>query len=194
MPQESNSLDIRLASKLRIYLSGKGVHEEVKRGWYPFRGQHAYFYSPVTDIAVGPFAIYDRLIENYDDLQRKIPQLIGHLESCFRENYQQYGGPVAGNPTYPFADFVGNRNPRCFIAIEIESKSPTRKHKLGSIINAAALGRLGIVVGLDCPTVKLLVRILVYLRFLASVDKPTFKTDNTFVVSIEQIERILEIG
>lgn len=183
---------MRLESILREYLPRKGVHESVERTWYPFKGQHASFYSPVADIAVGPFATQQRLIPRYDELEQRLPELIDDLKSCFRENYNQYGGHFSGTPTYPFTEFEGNENARCFIAIEIESKSPTRKHKMGSIINAAALGRIGIVVGLGEYTVKVLIRILGYLKFLASVDKPTFRANNTFIVSKEQILGILE--
>jgi len=194
MPRQSNRFDITLESILREYLRRKGVLESVERSWYPFKGQHAPFYSPVADIAVGPFATQQRLISRYDDLEQRVPELINDLKSCFRENYNQYGGHFSGTPTYPFTEFEGNENARCFISIEIESKSPTRKHKMGSIVNAAALGRIAIVIGLDEYSVKVLIRILGYLKFLASVNKPTFKANNAFILSKEQILRILEGG
>jgi len=192
MPRESSDFESRLESELRDYLRRKGVHEHVVRGWYPFKGQHASFYSPVTDIAVGPFATQERLIRDYNNLEHRIPDLLNSLKSCFRDNYHKHGGHFPGSPTYPFTEFEGNENARCFIAIEIESKNPTRKHKMGSIINAASLGRIGIVVGLDEYTERVLIRILGYLKFLASVGKPTFRAGNTFIVDKEQFLRILD--
>lgn len=191
MEVTSREFESPLQSLLRAYLGRKHITEEVVRSWYPFRSQHASFYSPITDIAVGPFAVTEILISEYNRLQERIQDLIDDLESCFRENYNQYGGHFPQIPDYPFTDFIGNENARCFIAIEIESKSPTRKHKMGSIINASALGRVGIVIGMDEYTVKVMIRILGYLKFLASVEKPTFKPDNIFIVSKDQIIRIL---
>lgn len=191
MPETSREFERRLETILRTYLRRKNIHEDVMRSWYPFRGQHASFYSPITDIAVGPFAIEDRLISEYNDFQERIPDLIDDLTSCFRDNYNQYGGHYPGIPSYPFSNFQGNENARCLIAVEIESKNTTRKHKMGSIVNASALGRVGIVVGMDDYSLKVLIRILGYLKFLASVEKPTFKPDNVFIVSRDQILRIL---
>ena len=192
MPSSSKDVEIRLETIFRTYLRRNGVAESVKRSWYPFKGQYAPFYTPITDIAIGPFATEERLISRYNDLELSVPELIGELKSCFRENWDRYREHYPAIVAYPFTDFVGNENGRCFIAVEIESKSTSRKHKMGSIVNASALGRIGIVVGLDDNTVSALIRILGYLKFLASVEKPTFKADNTFIVTTAQIMRILE--
>lgn len=45
------------------------------------------------------------------------------------------------------ANFDFNPNPRAFVVVEDEINSPTRKHRLGSIINASLLGKVGIVSG-----------------------------------------------
>jgi hypothetical protein len=192
MPHLSRDTEVRLETALRTYLGNKGVTGSVKRGWHPFKGQYAPFYTPITDIAVGPYATRDRLIPQYNDLEASARELIGQLKTGFWENWNYYSERYPGIVAYPFTDFRGNENARCFIAVEIESKSTSRKHKLGSIVNAAALGRVGIVVGLDDDTVSALIRILGYLKFLASVNKPTFDASNTFIMSKAQMLRILE--
>jgi len=192
MPSSSKEIETRFETTLRTYLQTKGVAESVTRSWHPFKGQYAPFYTPITDIAVGPYATRERLISRYDDLETSAQELIGQLKTGFRENWNRYRERYPGIVAFPFTDFVGNRNARCFIAVEVESKSTPRKHKLGSIVNAAALGRIGIVVGLDDDTVRALIRILGYLKFLASVDKPTFNANNTFIISKAQMLRILE--
>ena len=192
MPTSSKNTEIRLKTKLETYLRRNGVTESVKRDWYPFRGQHAPFYTPITDIAVGPFAIEERLISRYNDLEAGVSELIRDLESFFRACFNRYSDRYPAILPYSTTNYAGNENARCFIAVEIESKNTSRKHKLGSILNAAALGRIGIVVGLDDNTVQALIRILGYLKFLASVEKPTFKADNTFIITIAQFLSILE--
>lgn len=192
MPSSSADTEIRLKTALRTYLSAKGVSESVKRGWYPFKGQYVPFYSPVTDIAVGPYAIEEGLILRYDELEASVHELINELRTCYRENWDRYRELYPTIVAYPPTEFMGNENARCFIAVEVESKSTTGKHKLGSIVNAAALGRIGIIVGLDDDIVRALIRILGYLKFLASVRKPTFNANNTFIISETQMLRILE--
>jgi hypothetical protein len=58
-----------------------------------------------------------------------------------------------------------NENPRCYLAIEHENKTST-KHRLGSLINAGAIGKMGIVVASDSKVYASYDRILNYLDFL----------------------------
>lgn len=53
---------------------------------------------------------------------------------------------------------VPNSNPRCFVAIELE-RSTGPKHRMGSIINAGAVGKIGIVIGLGDSAYRSLKRI-----------------------------------
>lgn len=78
-----------------------------------------------------------------------------------------------------------NGNARCFLAIEIENKV-SRKHLLGGMINAAALGHLGIYVGWSDVMVRAMLRARRYLHFLQSVGKPTMPVGNLLVLSREQ--------
>jgi hypothetical protein len=66
-------------------------------------------------------------------------------------------------------DLIFNINPRCFLAIEIERET-SEKHVLGGIINASALGKVGIIVTKD-EKYQSAMRIRRYLRFLVAVGK-----------------------
>ncbi len=192
MPLSHRHFERRLEIALTEYLLRHDVLEHVVRNWYPFKGQQAAFYTPITDIAVGPFAVRERLIPQYDGLEDRIIELSSELESSVRASFRSYTNRFPAMLPYSTVSFAGNNNARCFIAVEIESKKTSKKHKMGSIVNAAALGRIGIVVGLDDDAVRALIRVLGYLKFLASVEKPTFKADNIFIISAAQILRILE--
>jgi hypothetical protein len=192
MPLSHRRFERSLEIALREYLLRRDIREHIVRSWYPFKGQQAAFYTPITDIAVGPFAVRDRLIPQYDGLEERNIELSSDLESCFRASLRSYTDRFPAMLPYSAVRFAGNYNARCFIAVEIESKKTSKKHKMGSIVNAAALGRIGIVVGLDDAAVWALIRVLGYLKFLASVDKPTFKADNIFIISAAQILRVLE--
>ncbi|MBT1704443.1 hypothetical protein KK060_14205 [Fulvivirgaceae bacterium PWU20] len=78
-----------------------------------------------------------------------------------------------------------NPNARCLLAIEIENTS-TKKHIMGSIINAASLDRIGIGIGYCDKAFRAFLRIVNYLGFLRKVEKNTYSTANFFVLSKEQ--------
>jgi hypothetical protein len=83
----------------------------------------------------------------------------------------------------------GNKNPRCFIAIEVE-RSGSKKHMLGDIVNASALGFIGLIVAWDKDVLRHFLRILRYQVFLESVGKGKFKRTNVLVVTRDQMARI----
>jgi hypothetical protein len=61
--------------------------------------------------------------------------------------------------------------------MEIE-ESGSRKHCLGNLVNASALGRVGLLVARNKWTFDIFVRERAYLKFLGDVEKNTFKTAN----------------
>jgi len=63
-----------------------------------------------------------------------------------------------------------NKNPRCFIVIEVENKN-SRKHRLGSLVNASALGKTGIIVASSDRVFTSFVKIRKYLAFLNQAQK-----------------------
>lgn len=143
-------------------------------------------YSPRTDIAVGPFAIgVLRLERTYDDMMNHFSEKIDLMLSAYRENVT---GTNISVPENHDAINRYNQNSRCFIAMEIE-KSGTMKHRLGDVVNACSLGRIGIVVAINDSILKSFLRIGTYFGFLRSKGKPTFRTDNLLVLTKEQFIR-----
>ena len=84
-----------------------------------------------------------------------------------------------------------NFNARCFLAIEIESQN-SKKHMMGSIINASSLGRIGIGIAYNDSAFRTFKRILNYLAFLKRVEKNTYNTANFLLLSKDQFFELLE--
>jgi hypothetical protein len=83
-----------------------------------------------------------------------------------------------------------NENARCFIAVEIENES-SRKHILGGMVNAAALGRLGIIVAWTPEKLRAVLKMRRYLVYLATVGKRTFDPANLFVLTRGQFDQVV---
>jgi hypothetical protein len=153
-------------------------------------------YSPRVDIAVGPFATEGRLISEYNELAKVSRDFIDLCLGNFRDNYSHFGRRFPeGERNIPhdyhsFADISYNRNARCFLAIEIE-KSGRQKHMLGDIVNASALGRIGIILAWDDTVLRSFLRILEYFSFLHEVGKPTFNSRNVIILRKNQFRHIL---
>ena len=90
-----------------------------------------------------------------------------------------------------------NNNPRCFIAIELENKT-TRKHRLGSLINAAALGKIAIIVTANESVLKSFKKLLNYLIYLNEIKKIGWAPRNIILINaddfIEVLRNFIEIG
>jgi hypothetical protein len=116
------------------------IYGEVEIQWRPFRGEGRGIYAPIVDIAVGPFAITRRYIDEYGELLDQTRAFIERLIGKHNENCE------GREENARFEDIRNfNENARCLLCIEIE-ESGTRKHCLGNLVNASALGRIGILV------------------------------------------------
>jgi hypothetical protein len=161
------------------------TYREVVVQWQPFRGEGRRIYAPRVDIAVGPFAIRGRYIEQYGALLDETRAFIDKLVEKHNENvHEREGATHLGK----IRDF--NANARCLLCIEIE-ESGSRKHCLGNLVNVSALGRVGILVARTPKVLRAFVRQREYLRFLAEVGKNTFRTDNALVLTAEQLTECL---
>jgi hypothetical protein len=122
-------------------------------------------YAPRVDIAVGPFNLTPGPQSAIDLLL--IPERIRGL--------------FAGRP--------GNPNPRCLLAIEVIF-SGTSKHVMGDILNAAALGLFGFVVGSDREIDKVK-RNFAYLDTVTQLGKlpPLFR--NVLALSTTDFDQLL---
>ena len=74
--------------------------------------------------------------------------------------------------------------------IEIE-ESGSRKHCLGNLVNASALGRIGVLVARTDKVLRIFIRQRAYLQFLAGVQKNTFKAANALILSATQFDDCL---
>ena len=83
-----------------------------------------------------------------------------------------------------------NRNPRCFLAIEYENKTTT-KHRFGSLLNACAIGCVGIVVTLNDRAYFSYDRIVNYMDFIDVNDKLRIHPTNYIIVTRNIFEGLL---
>jgi hypothetical protein len=84
-----------------------------------------------------------------------------------------------------YSDFETNPNPRCFIAIEIEN-SGSRKHRIGSIVNAFAMGKVGILLARDEKNLTILRSAKDYLDFIHQVGKTQYSPKNILILLYEE--------
>jgi hypothetical protein len=165
---------------------------EVKSEWAAFK-RGGLQYSPRVDIAIGPFNVqgpniahrYDRLVRS-----RKIRSLINQFYSTHTGNIRDHFGNNTEVPTLNRI-LQRNWNSRCLLAIEIENEN-SRKHIMGSLLNAASLGRIGIGIAFNESSFNSFKMIWSYQGFLRDVGKNAYDTTNFLIVTKEQADEILE--
>ncbi len=147
-------------------------------------------YGPRIDIAVGPFATRRQLSEEYDDLMDSSWYFIDEILRSFHQNANE----LEVFPTLTSYRELRclNRNARCFLAIEIEKGNRDLKYLMGSILNAAALGRIGIAVGWDGVKLQELFKLREYLLALKRREKNTLDTTNLIILEKEQLRQAVE--
>jgi hypothetical protein len=182
-----------IADKLTVLLVQQGYESEVKIQWSAFSGHGRRTYSPKVDIAVGPFAVERGYENEYDLMVNSFRRLVDTWIDMFRQNWQSVIGgrywsvsPYSPSGYRDFIEQSANRNARCFIAIEVENKN-SRKHLLGSIINAGALGRVGILVAWREEVLRAAIRIREYFDLLQEAEKRTFNMSDVIVLSRNQL-------
>jgi hypothetical protein len=97
-----------------------------------------------------------------------------------------------GGSSHP-PQLTRNRNARCFLAFEIERGNYASKYLMGSAVNAAALGRIGVFVAWHEDRLKEFLKIREYLLYLGKRRKNTFDTSNLLILSKEQLQQCIEI-
>lgn len=173
---------------LQSKLNGLTIEDE----WTAFRGFNNH-YSPRVDIAVGPFStepgqnqinVYNHLVGR-DDIK-------SFLRSLYDLHVMNIGEEYLNEINIPDFDtlITKNQNARCFLAIEIENEN-SKKHIMGSLINAASLGRVGIGIAYSDKTFRTFIRILNYLGFLKRVEKNTYDTTNFLIIKKDQMTTLL---
>lgn len=165
---------------------------EIFSEWRAFEDT-PYQYSPRVDIAVGPFSIVPGQNKTYEYNQLLQNENVNNfLRMVYDYHIENIGDEWLNEITIPDYDFLvrKNQNARCFLSIEIENTS-TKKHIMGSLVNAASLGRIGIGIAYNDSVKRTFVRIMNYLGFLRRVEKNTYDTTNFLIITKEQIENIL---
>lgn len=178
---------IRIQPLLEAIFSRVKVESE----WIAFQ-QMRYQYSPRVDIAVGPFSTVSGgdKIDEYNFMLKDV-QIRRFLKKIYDYHIENIGNNWQEIELPQFEELIlKNENARCFIAFEIENTS-SKKHIMGSMVNAASLGRIGIGVAYNESVKATFVRILNYLAFLKRVGKNSYDTTNLLIVTAEQLELIL---
>ena len=135
-------------------------------------------YSPRLDYAVGPY-----------NLDRNKEENVGRINSAFRDFQPMIQQLVEeGNGNFAAISHY-NSNPRMFIAIEMEDKT-SRKHRLGGIINASALGKVGILVGANAEVYWSVFKIMSYLEYLRTY-KSVILAPNVIAINRSRFVRVL---
>lgn len=143
-------------------------------------------YSPTTDVSVGPFAIENQFINDYDKIVRDKKDFFESLIKIHNLNL--------GQDEIVF-DFIKNynNNSRCLLAIELENKTvDNKKHVMGSIINAASLGRFGLLVPIKDDDLVKILQLRKYIDFLGEVKDRHINIMNCLIVSYAQFVKCLD--
>jgi hypothetical protein len=143
-----------------------------------------------VDITVGPFATDRQCIVEYHRLGRTHRGLLTPLHEQFVANAQTFGA----TDLVPDLDdlLARNSNARCFMAIEIEG-SGSRKHIMGGMINAAALGRLGVSLAASEANLRTFLRVRQCMLFLGAVGKNAFDPKNSLILTTHQFAHALGV-
>lgn len=181
-----------------------GENEEgrlVEPQWRPFAGQGRAIYQPAVDVAVGPFAVTAQYGTIYDQMVDDNSNLIKEWLGMFRQNWdtclgQHYWVTLPGSQpnhrVFHSDSGKANTNARCFIALEFENRN-SMKHLMGSIVNAGALGRIGILVAERDEVLRAAIRTRAYFDFLKSVGKRTFDMSGVIVITSKQFRESLSV-
>ena len=138
-------------------------------------------YCPRVDFAVGPFNIDANVHQN----QRLINEMY--------EKHMRFIEQLKSKSDKRSRELSLNKNPRCFLAIEIENKT-SRKHRLGSLVNASVLGKVGIILAWNPKVFQSFVKILNYLEYAESVGKQRYGIQNALIVEKEDFFETCELS
>jgi hypothetical protein len=156
-------------------------------------------YCPRVDFAVGPFNINANVNQNQRLINRMyyryeafIEQLKSKSDKRFKEltldqNISRRQKVYVS--LLPARESALNENPRCFLVVEIENKT-SRKHRLGSLVNASILGKVGIIIAWTPKVFQSFIKILKYLDYAHEVGKQKRTINNVLVVEKDDFYEI----
>ena len=149
-----------------------------------YRGEGRGIYAPIVDVAVGPFAIQRRYIDEYGQLLDGTRAFIDSLIERHNANLEGQEAPAGSNGSETLT--------RMHVACcALKLKRAVRGNTgLGNLVNASALGRIGVLVARQASVMRTFVRQRAYLHFLAEVQKNTFRTENALVLTADQFTEL----
>lgn len=192
-----NEIEGRLRNIFNEFRQVEGYSYDVVSEWPAFSQRMKNVYAPSSDISIGPFNdseeiniqhIYNQIVN-----EPTITEFVSQLYSQHQNNLNDLSRDLNPDNIEHYSiyeSFVANVNSRCLFAIEIENTS-TKKHIMGSIVNAASLGRIGIGIGYSESAYRSFIRIVNYLTWLKEVGKSYYPVGNFLVVTKAQFEEIL---
>lgn len=179
-----------LFGERHVEVQWRPMLEEESRGWNRNGARRQLTYAPAVDIAVGPFATHGELTDRYDLMEREHTSLLDGLLSAHVENTVEFGSRFRAPSREDLRN--ANHNPRCFLAIELENGIADPKHHLGSVVNAVALSRIPVLIGLRPGRLASLLRLREYILQLDEYRKNVFSAHTMIVLSGEQLFEVLQ--
>ena len=141
-------------------------------------------YVPRIDYAIRPFNRSNDSERRNKDLEDM--QISFHNHKDLFTSLTEY----ANYPENFNHDFRFNSNPRCFVAIEVEY-STSMKHRMGSMINASAMGKVAIMVAETSNVMKSFERIANYLKYLERIKKLDTTPQNLILIEMKDLKKLL---
>ncbi len=164
----------------RLYNLLLGKYKEVKKEWSVWKDatdsaqrlKHK-MYAPRLDVVVGPFNINGNIYENIEKIEE-----VAEQDGLIKE--------------FPIENF--NKNPRCFLAIEI-GFSGNRKHLLGDLVNAGIIGYVGLIIAKDDEMKERYRKIIKYIQFAKKVGKSGAGDlfENVTVLTVKEFDEKLKL-
>jgi len=140
-----NTIEKPLVEKIKLFQDGERILEDRINNPLIRKQKHMQLerglYSPISDIAVGPFAFTGFRFADWDyDGYMRLLEL--DSLSKFVRTIKRKGKVLPGYNIH------FNQNPRCLISFEIEN-TPDYKHNLGSMTNCSIMGKIGVYIDYD---------------------------------------------
>lgn len=178
----TDDLTVKEYQKLVIRKLRTALKLPVKKEWCAMK-EHPTMYSPRVDIAVGPF-VYDAgsIADQHDLAVAQWEKPIRTMLDYHKQNIKKLKWDTV--PTSFDELCYKNKAARCFLAIEIEN-GVNPKYLTGDILNAMALGRLGVVVPFTYDTQKSFARIRKYIWYLSAATN--LDTRNLLILDKQQL-------
>lgn len=139
-----------------------------------------HIYGPRVDFAIGPFNINRQdKDEQINEIHKKFTNISGFIaKSKLKSEFK--------------LEFNYNRNPRCLMAIEVESDNTSYKHRLGSLFNVSFLGKVGIAVGNNPDATNALLRLYRYVQRARTLEKIPTAPTNVIILRLDELNDILK--